>query len=172
MMRMGRGGKGRAAAAARWPAKIVLLSVLACAGFMNVGVAQAATPVNPAGRAAVKGPPSRSAADRTASSGSGTFTQNGQKQQWRVPAGVYLVKITAQGGAGGGYIGAVVDHTTYPPVAGGAAAQVTGIWSVTPGDSLVVDIGGEGTWASEGGPFPGGYSAYAPGGAGGFAPVE
>ncbi|HEY1834868.1 MAG TPA: fibronectin type III domain-containing protein [Solirubrobacteraceae bacterium] len=75
-----------------------------------------------------------------------------------VPAGVTSVDVTAVGGHGGS------AATT-----GGAAARVSGALSVTPGETLYVEVGGIGSNGNPdgGGVAAGGFNGGAPGGAGG-----
>ncbi len=91
-----------------------------------------------------------------------TFEYTGGEQTLVVPAGVTSVHVTAVGGRGGGaFTGGG---------AGGAAAEVEGELSVTPGETLYVEVGGNGRSELEGGGggFNGGGSgAPIPFGAGG-----
>jgi hypothetical protein len=87
-----------------------------------------------------------------------TFNYTGGEQTFTVPAGVTSVEVTAVGGHGGS-----------ATASGGAAAQVTGKLSVTPGETLYVEVGGNGQNGSPngGGLAGGGFNGGAPGGAGG-----
>jgi hypothetical protein len=88
-----------------------------------------------------------------------TFTYTGGEQTFSVPAGVTSVEVVATGGHGGSAAGA-----------GGAAAQVTGTVSVTPGETLYVEVGGNGENGSpdgDSGASSGGFNGGAAGGAGG-----
>jgi hypothetical protein len=82
----------------------------------------------------------------------------GGEQTFAVPAGVTSVEVTAVGGHGGS-----------AAASGGAAAQVTGKLSVTPGETLYVEVGGDGQDGNPkgGGLASGGFNGGAPGGAGG-----
>jgi hypothetical protein len=91
-----------------------------------------------------------------------TFTFTGAEQTFVVPGGVTSVQVVVIGGSGGeGGAG----------VLGGAAARVTGTLSVTPGQTLYVEVGGTGQAASAGGDivFNGGAAAGGGGGGGGGA---
>ena len=111
-----------------------------------------------------------------------TFTFTGSAQNYVVPDSVCAVTITAygaQGGAGstqdqlgpvGGPEGraqpAAASNGSLLP--GGKGAAATGAVTVTPGESLVVDVGGkggDGVW--DGTPTEGGSGGWNGGGAGG-----
>src|ERR1700690_927485 len=62
-----------------------------------------------------------------------TFTNTGGEQTFTVPAGITSLEVLAVGGHGGSAASA-----------GGSAAQVTGTLSVTPGETLYVEVGGNG----------------------------
>src|SRR5205823_7904845 len=62
-----------------------------------------------------------------------TFAYTGAEQTFTVPAGVSSVHVAAVGGSGG--------NTDRP---GGVAAQVSGDLSVTPGETLYVEVGARG----------------------------
>jgi len=72
-----------------------------------------------------------------------TFTYTGTEQTFTVPGGVSSIQVIAIGARGGEASGA-----------GGEAAEVRGSVTVTPGQTLYIEVGGKG--------------ANAPGGAGGF----
>ena len=95
-----------------------------------------------------------------------TFSYTGAEQTFTVPAGVFSVQVLAVGGSGGVRAG-LVRHSF--SVAGGAAAQVSGDLSVRPGETLYVEVGGNGqNRASGGSGFPsGGYNGGGNGGGGG-----
>jgi hypothetical protein len=83
-----------------------------------------------------------------------TFTYTGSEQTFTVPAGVTSLEVVAVGGHGGN-----------AARAGGAAAQVTGALSVTPGETLYVEVGGNG---GEGGSYStGGFNGGGEGAGGG-----
>lgn len=88
-----------------------------------------------------------------------TFSYTGGEQTFTVPAGVTSLEAVATGGSGGSAAGA-----------GGSAALVTGTVSVTPGETLYVEVGGNG---QDGGPdgnsgaSSGGFNGGGAGGAGG-----
>ncbi len=84
-----------------------------------------------------------------------TFNFTGGEQSFVVPEGVLRVRVVAIGGHGG-----------ESAVAGGAAAQVDGFLSVTPGQTLYVVVGGVGGEGGAGG-FNGGAEGGSNGGAGG-----
>jgi hypothetical protein len=79
-----------------------------------------------------------------------TYGYTGNEQTFTVPAGVTSVHVTAIGAAGGRY------GSDYPGGSGGSAAAA---FSVTPGATLYVEVGGTG-----GGVQP----SNSPGGSGGF----
>ncbi len=84
-----------------------------------------------------------------------TFNFTGGEQSFVVPEGVSRVHVVAIGGHGG-----------ESAVAGGAAAQVGGVLSVSPGQTLYVVVGGVGAGGGAGG-FNGGAGGGFNGGAGG-----
>ncbi len=81
-----------------------------------------------------------------------TFNYTGAEQTFTVPVGVSSVQIVAIGGSGGA-----------SGVAGGVAANVTADLSVTPGQTLYVEVGGDG----DNGGAVGGVGGFNGGGAGG-----
>ena len=95
-----------------------------------------------------------------------TFSYTGAEQTFTVPAGVFSVQVLAVGGSGGS---GQDWYDTHLSVAGGAAAQVSGDLSVRPGETLYVEVGGNGqNRASGGSGFPsGGYNGGGNGGGGG-----
>jgi acetyl esterase/lipase len=90
-----------------------------------------------------------------------TFQYTGGEQAFTVPAGVSNMEVLAVGGSGGSSNGA-----------GGAAAQVTGDLSVAPGETLYVEVGGNGpnNGVYGGGGFNGGGEGA--GGGGGASDVR
>jgi Glycine rich protein len=64
-----------------------------------------------------------------------TFVYTGAEQTFVVPAGVHSVQVLAVGGHGG--------RAGLDPI-GGVAAQVTGALTVRPGETLYVEVGGNG----------------------------
>jgi hypothetical protein len=84
------------------------------------------------------------------------FTYTGGEQTFMVPAGVSSVHVEAVGGRGGSGSGG-----------GGAPAEVTGELAVTPGETLYVEVGGNGSEAPgfNGGGNGGGAGAGGGGGA-------
>ena len=89
------------------------------------------------------------------------FSSTGTEQTFTVPAGVYSVHVLATGGDGASTGGA-----------GGAAAQVSGDLEVNPGETLYVEVGGNGsgeTGGFNGGGNSGGSEAALKGGGGGGA---
>jgi hypothetical protein len=84
------------------------------------------------------------------------FEFTGEEQTFRVPGGVHSIHVVAIGGSGG------ASELLVP---GGAAAQVTGDISVTPGNTVYVEVGGRGQDGASGG--AGGFNGGATGGAGG-----
>ncbi len=93
-------------------------------------------------------------ANATAVTVSKNFTYTGGEQTYTVPAGVTSIQVLAVGGRGGNGNGPL----------GGAAEQITGQLSVTPGEMLYVEVGGSG---GEGVEFARSVSAFNGGGAGG-----
>lgn len=90
-----------------------------------------------------------------------TFDHTGGTQTFAVPAGVYSLSLTASGAAGGG------------GGAGGLGGAASGVLSVTPGDTLTVEVGGTG--ASPAGGYNGGGAAASAGygwGGGGASDVR
>ncbi len=88
-----------------------------------------------------------------------TFNYTGGEQTFTVPAGITSLEVTAIGGHGGS-----------AAAAGGTAAQVTGKLNVTPGETLYVEVGGNGANGNPNGggsSVAGGFNGGAPGGAGG-----
>lgn len=84
------------------------------------------------------------------SSNTVSFTSPGDTS-WQVPAGVYLVRISATGGGGGsGTEGGCWASR------GGNAAKVETTLSVTPGDTLVLGVGGGGAGGTGGASHSGG----------------
>lgn len=88
-----------------------------------------------------------------------TFRYTGGEQSFKVPAGVYSITVVARGAAGGG------DISMCPR--GNRGGRVSAIIPVTPGETLDVFVGGQGS-GTQGG-FNGGGSAVGSGldGAGG-----
>lgn len=91
------------------------------------------------------------------------FEFTGGEQTFTVPAGVHLISVNLVGGMGGDGGGV-----------GGAAAIVTGDLEVTPGETLYLEVGGNGEKQSEGGVggFNGGGSAGGGGGGGGASDIR
>jgi Glycine rich protein len=88
-----------------------------------------------------------------------TFNYTGGEQTFTVPAGVTSLEVLAVGAHGG----SAAD-------AGGSAAQVTGTLSVTPGETLYVEVGGNGQNGNpngNSGASSGGFNGGAAGGGGG-----
>ncbi len=67
------------------------------------------------------------------------FEFSGEAEDFVVPAGVCSVTIDAFGAAGGDYLGTEI------PTVGGLGGRATAIVPVTPGETLVVRVGGRGT---------------------------
>ncbi len=92
-----------------------------------------------------------------------TFTSTADEQMFVVPAGVTSLSVDAIGGSGGCAVGAQA----------GLGAEVVGAVPVTPGQTLYVEVGGDGTTSSggfNGGGAPGG--ATTAGGGGGATDVR
>src|SRR5439155_10057275 len=82
-----------------------------------------------------------------------TFSSTGKEQALVVPAGVYSVDVLAIGGSG-----------APSAAAGGTGAHVSGELEVTPGETLYIEVGGNGS-AGSGGFNGGGAGAGGGGGA-------
>jgi Glycine rich protein len=83
------------------------------------------------------------------------FTYTGGEQPFEVPGTVHTLNFIVIGGHGG----------TATDGVGGAAAEVTGKLSVTPGQTLYIEVGGVGETLGEGG--EGGFNGGGDGGGGG-----
>jgi hypothetical protein len=92
------------------------------------------------------------------------FHFTGGEQTFVVPAGVHNLRLGAEGGEGGGTADA----------AGGSSVGVAGFASVNPGQTLFIEVGGDGKSQAEGGAggFNGGGSASGGGGGGGASDVR
>lgn len=73
--------------------------------------------------------------------GSQTFSYTGSIVNWNVPAGVTSIDIEAWGAQGGNSSG----------TAGGLGARIKGTFSVTPGQTLKILVGGQGGTGTQGG---------------------
>ena len=71
---------------------------------------------------------------------------------WQIPAGVTSINIVTTGAGGGGSTGTTAGWGSY----GGQGAVVTTSLSVTPGDTLTIDVGGGGTGGASGDGISGG----------------
>ena len=104
-------------------------------------------------------------------SGTKTFAPTGAEQCYIVPANVFGIKVNAVGAPGG--TGAQPNNATYAsPAAGGRGATATGILTVYPGETLYVEVGGDGgagTYNANGNNVPGGSAGWDGGAAGGTA---
>ena len=87
------------------------------------------------------------------------FGPTGAEQTFTVPTGVTSIDVTLVGGHGA--------NPWFGRGAGGTAAQVTATLTVNPGDTLYVEVGGNGNGNSGG--FNGGGSGVFYGGGGGGA---
>ena len=100
-----------------------------------------------------------------------TFSYTGAEQTFQVPTGVTSISIVADGAAGGGFAngGPLREQVKHPKKNHGRKAGLGGrtdaAISVTPGETLYVFVGGEGT--SGGGGFNGGGGVPSTGGYGG-----
>lgn len=83
-----------------------------------------------------------------------TFNYTGSEQTFTVPSGVTSIHVVAQGGNGG------EPDAAFRPPAGGAGGLVTADLAVTPGETLYVEVGGNG--GGNGG--PGGFNGGGRGG--------
>ena len=95
-----------------------------------------------------------------------TFDYTGAEQTFIVPAGVFTVHVIADGGRGGN----AKPGTAEPGGAGGLGAKVSGDLSVTPGETLYVEVGGnggEGLGGYGGSTGAGGFNGGGEGGGGG-----
>lgn len=104
----------------------------------------------------------------TAGGGSQTFTFTGAEQTFTVPPCVTSITIEAWGAQGG----AGFPFTTTYSQAGGKGGYATGTLSVTPGQTLYVNVGEQGVSANNnyngsGGPNAGGYNGGGTGSSGG-----
>jgi uncharacterized repeat protein (TIGR01451 family) len=100
------------------------------------------------------------------------FKYTGTEQQFKVPAGVTSVQVMAIGGAGGSGLTAPASA---PGGAGGLGAVVSGSLGVTAGETLYVEVGGNGaskTFGAAGGFNGGGSTGFAGGGGGGASDVR
>ena len=112
-----------------------------------------------------------------------TFTYTGGEQTFTVPAGVSVVEVLAIGGHGGSGSNAPNGPGGVPGAPGslgrpgGVADEVRGQLSVTPGETLYVEVGGNGQEGleyagSEGGFNGGGEGGVLAGGGGGASDVR
>lgn len=83
-----------------------------------------------------------------------TYAFTGGEQCYRVPDGVTRLSFEAAGGTGG----AGLPASGMPGAPGGEGALITGELAVTPGQILVVVVGGNGQPGSEGSDAEGGYN--------------
>jgi len=99
-----------------------------------------------------------------------TFTYTGGEQQFVVPIGVTSADVVAVGGSG-----AAAQNTSAGTSKGGQGARVATTLALAPGNTLYVEVGGDGT-SSAGGFNGGGYSTepfpLAPGGGGGATDIR
>jgi hypothetical protein len=105
--------------------------------------------------------PVASAEATSCQSSSVTFSSTGAEQCYVVPSGVSELALTAIGGSGGAAV--------FPATPGGAGAVVSGMLAVTPGETLYVEVGANGTFDSGGTFGGGGESGINLAGAGGGA---
>src|SRR5437667_10612321 len=92
-----------------------------------------------------------------------TFNFAPQAQPWVVPSGVTSITIDARGAQGGG-------NPTDPTVIGGKGGRVQTTLAVTPGETLVIYVGGRGgDLGNANTAGPGGFNG---GGAGGIDNVD
>ena len=98
----------------------------------------------------------------TPQSGSLTFSYTGAQQTWTVPAGVTSITFAAAGARGG---------TGSSNIAGGNGATLSGTLAVTPGQTIYVNVGGQGT-VSAGGFNGGGSGGTSAGGGGGASDIR
>ena len=90
--------------------------------------------------------------------GSATFTYTGAAQTWTVPDGVTAVAVEVDGAQGG------------DPDYGGLGGRVQATLAVTPGETLQVNVGGQGAWL--GGGFGGGGGNCCAWGGGGASDIR
>ena len=94
--------------------------------------------------------------------GSQTFNFTGSQQSWTVPIGVTSINFTIAGAKGGnGNSG----------LAGGNGATMTGALAVTPGQTIFINVGGQGT-VNAGGFNGGGNGGSGAGGGGGASDIR
>lgn len=93
-----------------------------------------------------------------------TFNHTGAQQTWVVPAGVTSVQVVAEGAQGFDAVGGAV--------LGGRGGRATGTLAVTPGETLYIYVGGQGT-ASIGNNIPmgGGFNGGGNGMNNGVSPI-
>ena len=103
----------------------------------------------------------RSAAPASATTD--TFNYTGDAQTWTVPAGVTSATFDLYGARGGGFVG---DSLLAPGLGGEATATI----AVTPGDSIEVNVGGQG--GSPAGGFNGGGAGGSIAGGGGASDIR
>jgi hypothetical protein len=92
-----------------------------------------------------------------------SFSYSGAEQSWIVPTGVTSIHVVAIGGKGG------AGDESQPGAIGGFGAMASGDIAVTPGQTLFVEVGGNGATAtngSSGAPGAGGFNGGAVGGVG------
>jgi len=77
----------------------------------------------------------------TEASGPWSFNYSPSQTTWTVPVGVNKIKIQLWGAGGAGGSGKVVDGIHYPGMGGGAGSYAESIYSVSPNDQFVIDIG-------------------------------
>jgi hypothetical protein len=88
------------------------------------------------------------------------FHDSEAEQEFKVPTGVTSIEVVAIGGRGGDTV-----FASPPAISGGRAAKVTGTLSVTPGEKLYVEVGGNGKDSDLG--SAGGWNGGGNGGGGG-----
>jgi len=98
----------------------------------------------------------------TSSTNSSTsYTYTGSEQSWVVPAGIIEITVKAWGAGGGGSYG-----PTYSNYGGASGGFAQGTFTVIPGETLIIAVGGGGKSSLEGNPggdggWPGGgYGTY------------
>src|SRR5262249_28393355 len=92
-----------------------------------------------------------------------TFDFVGQPQEWIVPSNITSITVDARGAQGGGNGG-------YAPAVGGKGGRVQTTLAVTPGEKLIIHVGGRGGDLIS--PNTGGLGGFNGGGQGGFDNVD
>lgn len=101
----------------------------------------------------------------TASATTQVFEYTGAEQSFVVPSGVHLLHVRLVGGKGG-------DGGAVSGALGGAGAEVEGDLEVNPGETLYLEVGGNGNSGGGAGGFNGGGAGSGGGGGGGASDIR